>query len=222
MENVDIGIVVNEIKEKKQMSEKTVLKEKKSELYDELESMFKELGEIEGYKFHYTLNKRAGNATANDLKGKYYWIPLICELSSGKKTYVERYTINFTRQDIDTKTGNFHIIYDGETQIWHNLIEHKNNEFGGEINPIPVRLEDGSYLIRYNPSNAFPEAERGGNTNCPWGFSIDDLGIDEIPIMNVYDENYNCKIYADFIFKLIKTDLAKKIRNTNKVELGNY
>ncbi len=152
----------------------------------------------------------------------FRWIPVECEIKDKEDTFIERYVICFLSQDLDLSTGNFHQLFWGDTQIWHNMLD--GIEKGGEINPIPSKVDDGEFKGRYqllfDPYNAFPIAARGwkiikkeSRFKNPWGLTLEQIGVEKIPEMNVFNENYDAGEYADFFIKLVKADIINKMKN---------
>ncbi len=183
------------------------------------------------------INTRAGNGR-NKMKN-YVWIPIVVEIIDpyGNKDEIigkELYKINFFEQDMDRITGNVHMFQTGEIQLWHNLIEFKGAEYGGEIHPKPIDatkelsgkyLELMGYLSKgekvyesyLNPYNAFPialpDCQKPKGEIKPWGIPLTDLGITDekyLPVMDLGDENYSAKNLAVFIMKLIAEDIRRK------------
>lgn len=176
----------------------------------------------------------SGSQGRNDMSN-YYWINVHCTVKKDDVAVAkENYCINFLQQDFDIMTGNVHLHMDGKIQIWRNLIEHpgceKNGEIrlGGELvkdielyNTFNCNIEakENIYQFYHAPFNAHPVALPKGQRNQkakdrnekPWGITLKDIGVEEIPSMDMADDNYNAEVLAEFFIKLIKADIAQKI-----------
>lgn len=176
-------------------------------------------------------NLREGRGI-NDMKN-YFWINVSCDIKkNGKFFATEHYSINFQQQDFDLKTGNIHVHIDGKIQIWKNLIEHSGCEKNGDVrlggiavsdiddelgdNIFKCSPEEKIYKFYHAPYNAFPIALPYGQrdkkrVDKPWGMSLEEIGKESIPSMDIADTEYDSVQLADFFVKLIKADLARKI-----------
>lgn len=197
---------------------KRKLEQNKKELIEELSSILLEdealekspygcVGRINNIPGIFYINcSRSGKPCAKTGKGvnfksrggndltHYFWIPIVYKFNNK----IENYIVSLVREDIDPTTGNTHQDFT-EIQIVKNL--YGSPEIGGAYNSSPKKDGD-NYIIKHKFLYSYPCIVSKEKTEKPWGYDIE-----EIPVLDMKDENYSSEKVAKFVWELIRKDL---------------
>ena len=181
--------------------------------------------EIDGWTCEQTIKTSEGKGKNNRFNC-YKWITVECTCSKGEEYFQSNYSIWMNYHLFDMKTGNAHVLIDGKIQIWKNLIPHSGSENGGSIR-LPgigvglgdINMGEKTYKFYHAPANAYPKATTEGykSIEWPWGFTKEQIEVEEIPVMDMAEPGYDPEKLGVFFNKLIKADLKRKFEEWERV-----
>lgn len=196
----------NLLKSKLEQNKKEIIKELSHEFIDDefvKKSSYGCCGRINNLPGMFYVNcSKNGNPCVHTGRGvndksHYYWIPIEHKFDNS----INNYIVSLVREDLDVVTGNTHQDFT-EIQIVKNL--YGSPEIGGAYNPSPKKDGD-NYTIKHQFLYSYPCIVSKEIIEKPWGYNIE-----EIPVLDMKDENYSPAKIAKFVWELIRKDLDRK------------